>query len=291
LVIDEAHRGRGLMHDLVRATADDLARRRFEYAISTSGGRVTSLALLAMGWKSALAMEPIARFGRRERWRQAARGAMRGKRAVWRFALDSSVDREGPTAPFERLDRDARRAAPGGRGLIVTESSPRVEAMSELHRRVQHDGRIRHVRDAEYIAWRYQNPLREHRFLYHEVDGRLEGYLAFARWLVYQEPMLPFTLSDWESATPQSFDMLLRDALSRAHFRQLGTWAATLSPDTRSVLARAGFAPSEQHLRVRGLPCLLVRRLTTGNDEWKLGGRGLLEAANWDFRILQSAHG
>jgi hypothetical protein len=46
--------------------------------------------------------------------------------------------------------------------------------MADLVRRLGHDGRLRHVRDERYLAWRYRNPLYEYRFLVRESD-RLEG--------------------------------------------------------------------------------------------------------------------
>jgi GNAT superfamily N-acetyltransferase len=291
LVVAQEHRKHGVMALLVRAGIDDLARRGFDYTISSSAGRITSIALLTMGWKSAAPLEPVAYFGWRQRMHRALRDRVRGKRVVWRLALESSKDRDGSTTPFARLDRHGRRPAPGGHGVIAMASNARADAMADLHQRVGHDGRIRHVRDATYLAWRYENPLREHRFVYHEVDGRLEGYLAFARWHIYQEPMLPFTLTDWESSSPHGLEMLLRHALEHARFDKLGTWAATLSDETRAIFARAGFVPTDQDLRARGLPCLLVQKLAQRDGEWTLGGHRLLNPASWDVRILQSAHG
>ena len=64
LVADDAvivpqHRNRGLATMIMRAAFEDLARSGHQYVFNLSGGIVTVVGSLVMGWKSAGAMEPI----------------------------------------------------------------------------------------------------------------------------------------------------------------------------------------------------------------------------------------
>jgi hypothetical protein len=54
--------------------------------------------------------------------------------------------------------------------------------MAELVARRPWDGRIRHLRDAEYFAWRFRDPLHDYRFLYWD-DGGLRGYPVLQRYV------------------------------------------------------------------------------------------------------------
>ena len=86
--------------------------------------------------------------------------------------------------------------------------------MAELVERLGHDGRIRHVRDREYFAWRFLNPRASYRFLYAQ-SARLEGYLVLAA-----QPGRPdwgVRLVDWEAV-----DDRVRRALLVAAFQKGG---------------------------------------------------------------------
>ena len=274
-------RNTGLMTAIMRSATETLAQRGFDLLLNASGGTVTVLNSLATGWKSLGAMEPVARLDRLERFRRALHTSINGKRFVWRYAGDI---RRGDPACFARLDRSRRRSV--SHGDVVVGSSPRAEAMAQLIDRRPVDGRIRHVRDAAFFRWRFDNPTREYRFLYHERNGVLTGFLVVARYRQYGYTSMPFNIVDWEAQDDQTGSELLKTTLAWGRFPAIGTWSALLSSDNRKMLANCGFAPSELDRRARGMPCVLLKKLgPTGTHT------GNVDSATWDIHLIDSMHG
>lgn len=291
--VDPEYRNRGIAGLIMREAVEDLARRGFEYVLNTSGGRITVIASLAAGWRSALALEPVARRSRNEQLKSAARKRLRGVRGSWRFIRSTSANITSSDEPFRRLDQmgAVRGRLPGS--MIVAGDAPRTEAMAELIARLPYDGRIRHVRGTRYLTWRYQNPIREHRFLYCERDGRLEGYLVLARWPECQLPTLPFHIVDWEGTDESVRTDLLRCAVESTEIPELGMWTAGLSAADRGVLDEAGFVKTDLDQRARGMPCVLVKRLghDTPGTTWLLGNGNILDGKRWDMRMIYTMRG
>ncbi len=158
----------------MKAAFEDLAKRGYRHVFNLSGGRVTVMGSLAMGWKSAGALEPIdlrsgAAFHRRLR-------EFLNTKAVFLEIRQKSA------TPLRRRTRDHlpgfdRMSRLRANGSILLEREPRPDAMSELVVRLGHDGRIRHIRNREFFAWRFRNPLGIYRFLY-LGDSQLDGYLV-----------------------------------------------------------------------------------------------------------------
>jgi GNAT superfamily N-acetyltransferase len=288
--IAREHRNSGLMTAIMRFALDDLAGRGFEYVMNTSGGRVTVLQSLAMGWKSVGALEPVARLGWRQRAHLALRERTRGRRVLWRLGHVSRAQFTSDPKCFARLDRRRGNPVTAGGWSIAVEAAPRPDAMADLAARLPDDGRIRHVRDGAFFAWRFDNPMHEYRLLFAERDGRLEGWLAIARNPSYRAPMLPFYLSDWVGTSEAVRAELLRRALSWGGFEGLGVWTGTMRAEDRALLEGAGFRPVLPDLRARGMPCVLLKKLSPGG-EWSIGGTPALDRSRWDVRLLDSMHG
>ncbi|HEX6790792.1 MAG TPA: GNAT family N-acetyltransferase [Candidatus Krumholzibacteria bacterium] len=290
-VVDPEHRNSGVVTLIMRDALADLARRGYDYVLNTSGGRITVMSSLAAGWRSAGAVEPMVRRSTPERARQVVRARVRRVPGLWRLARSKSANLISSPEPFRRVDAMGRVATPTG-GSIVAETMPRVAAMALLVERLPYDGRIRHVRDAEYLAWRYRNPIRQYRFFYYEHEGRVDGYLVLARYIECQLPTLPFHIVDWEGASDSIRAELLQCATRVARIAELGTWAAGLSEADRAHLARAGFEPADMEMRKRGMPCILVKSLRGAAPEsWSLHGTRLLDPARWDPRLVYTMHG
>ncbi|MDH4037909.1 MAG: GNAT family N-acetyltransferase [Candidatus Krumholzibacteria bacterium] len=287
--IARAHRNKGLMTAIMRFALEDLARRGYDYVLNTSGGRVTVLQSLAMGWKSVGAMEPMTRTGWRRRVQDSLRPRVRGRRVLWRLAHVSNELRHGDERVFERLDRSGHTTTRSGL-RIASEKHARAEAMAELAARLPYDGRIRGLHDAAFFAWRCRNPSREYRFVYAERDGRLEGYLLLARSRSYREPKLPFNVADWEGSDAGLRAELLHHALSRGGAKDIGVWTGTLGSEDRATLKRFGFRPSLLDQQARGMPCVLLKKLVPGG-EWSLGGTPAVDRSHWDVRLIDSMHG
>jgi GNAT superfamily N-acetyltransferase len=178
---------------------------------------------------------------------------------------------------LETVHRPA--SGPTGSRLSV-ENAPRPDEMAELVQRLGHDGRLRHFRDAQYFAWRFQCPLHSYRFLFWG-DGRLDGYL------VLQEAG---NIVDWEATTPSARAALLDAAIALGG--ELAIWAVAIPRETRALLQEAGFTSSERGQSIgdafrtgRDRPQLLVRSLL---GDWTMEGCSLLDLNDWDLRMLYS---
>jgi hypothetical protein len=246
----------------MRAVLDDAAARGHPFVVNLSAGLVTALASLAAGWKRVGAAGPVTRVappGALARWsarlgRHSERIKRLSRRRGWGH---SSAD------AFVRLDRIGGGDGVGGSYTLATE--PRAEEMSALVDRIGHDGRIRHLRDAKFFAWRYRHPLHEYRYLYHHVSGQMTGYLALRRYRVPGPAYVRTDVVDWEATGKAVAAGLLRRAIDWGEFSNLWSWTVTLPASRTRLLAESGFASVEVDRRTRGIPGILVR--TTGNDD------------------------
>jgi hypothetical protein len=265
---------------------DDLRGRGFPFAISLSAGPVTYVSSLAHGWRSAGSFEPV-RLGQ---------SAAPRPRSPLR-ALAARV------APLRRVFRVVRLRRAGGifagldrwgsgdLGKISVSPSPRIEAMADLIARLPWDGRIRHVRDARYLGWRFRNPSREYRFLFAEGD-RLQGYLVLQRVRSDLDDLERVSIVDWEATSDQVRADLLAAALNLGRFGHVYAWMAGAGDSTRALLHEHGFASDSNRITARHQG-LLVRRLGEDPDpaHWRLGSRSLLSIDDWDMRMLYSMSG
>ena len=76
-------------------------------------------------------------------------------------------------------------------------------------------------------------------------------------------------------------------------FAELVTSTASLDADTRDLLRRRAFTPIDEADAARGVPGVLIRPVRDDalRTNWTIGGRRLLDLANWDLRMLYSMHG
>ncbi|MFB3817858.1 MAG: GNAT family N-acetyltransferase [Candidatus Methylomirabilales bacterium] len=284
LVVAPGHRNRGLVTRIMTTAFADLAMRGYTHAVSLSTGQVTVLGSLAMGWKSVGPLAPLAHRGPHARATQRVRRFLYGRRLLWRLAESPLWAPRCLREPFLHLDR-ALRWRRGRLGRHVSGSrSPRPAEMADLVARLPYDGRIRHVREAEYFAWALRNPKQEFRFLYWS-DRRLEGYLVLQRYHPAGPDDCRVNIMDWEASTPEARRDLLHAALRTGRFPQLACQTLAFPGPALTLLEDAGFTPIDVQSTARGWPALLVRPVGTGSD-WTLAGRPLLDAASWDLRKL-----
>jgi len=276
LVVAPEHRNKGLFTRIMRAALDDVADRGLDYVFNLSAGRTTLLGSLSMGWKSAGGVGPVGRRGRLLR------------RYVSRLTVFARADAR---SPFARLDRTFGGGGRGGRSPVLLSRHARPEAMADLVARVSLDGRFRHVRDATYFAWRFRNPFREYRFLY-SGESRLDGYLVLQCQQGSPHDSGRVNVVDWEAIDPTTRWTLLDTAVTGS-FGELVVWSAALDAENRDLLRRRAFAPIDEADAARGVPGILIRPVRDDalRGQWTVGGRGLLDVANWDLRMLYSMHG
>lgn len=283
MVVDPAHRNRGLVRPLMEVLFEELGSRGVQYLFSLSASPVTLVVSLAMGWRAVGSTEPIGRVPRSVDLARRLRARAQRYPATRRFAprLVLASERE----PFRRLDESRRRER---RITLVRE--PRSEEMAALVKRIGGDGRIRHVRDARYLDWRYRHPLAEYRFFYWD-EQMLNGYLVLHRNTSDRGNRVRVSIVDWEAVTPKIRLALLDEAIHRGAFANLETWGATLSDPLRSELHKRGFRAAEPGTLRRPGHRILVRRLDAPASDWMLNGRALLDMNQWDLRLVHSMAG
>jgi hypothetical protein len=156
--------------------------------------------------------------------------------------------------------------------------------MTNLVRRLPYDGRIRHVKDEEYFAWRFQNPQSTYRFVY--AGGKqLTGYLVLSA--IFGSSWV--SILDWEATDVSVLDEMLRTALEWGAFRAAYTRHATARQDQIRSLKDTGLAtPSDSSGHSRKILKILIKLLSedTAPENWQIRDRCLLAAENWDLRML-----
>jgi hypothetical protein len=158
--------------------------------------------------------------------------------------------------------------------------------MAALAKRVQGDGRIRHVKDATYLAWRFGRHGNRYRFLF--LGGReLDGYVVLHSW---GDRGAAVRVVDWEVTHPRLLADLLSSAVQLGRFPSLSVpWVGSPGPLT-DALEEAGFAfadagPSSG--ASRSPYTVEVNRLRSrAAGPWTLGDRDLLNPLDWDLRFL-----
>jgi GNAT superfamily N-acetyltransferase len=274
------HRNVGLMTHIMRGALEAMMRRGFSQVLNLSGGSTTILQSLAMGWTSLGSQEPVARTNRTQRMRLALEKLPRGRR------LRELVRARFPNwaaGGFRHLD--AARGAPSSTGVTI-EDRARPDVMAALAARLDPGTRVRHVRDAAYFNWRFLNPMREYRFLYHQTNGALDGYLVVNRMPEVQPPRVRHHLVDWEAVSDEIRAALLQTLLDRGRFPAVGAWTGSMSEAEADVLGRFGFEEVEPDLRARGMPCGLIKTLGTGRS-YPLPANG----SAWEIRLLDTMTG
>jgi len=256
LMVAPEHRKRGLVTRIMRMALDDLALRGHKYVFNLSANRITHFCSLADGWRGIGSLQPM----------------------IW--------TRKGD--PWHSLDRNGKRTASAASPFVRLELLPRPEAMAELVEARGGDARIRHVRDQQYFAWRFQNPISKYRFLYWE-DSRLRGYLVLRTSIHGYNPDVEIV--DWEAANGSVRADLLHAAIEWGNFDSMTLWSATLPVETKALLKDAGFQMARQgDSFARSTPTVLIRPVQDEmlNEDWVCDGLRVLDLQNWDLRMIDS---
>jgi hypothetical protein len=260
LIIAPSHRNRGLYTRIMDALTADLRQAGHTHVFSLSAAPVTSMGALAMGFRAVAPVDALLRKpNRRLRlWRKV-------RRAFGAFPKDAWI---------------APRVLGDG---LVAESTVRAQAMADLIDRLGHDGRLRHRRDAAYLAWRYRNPRMDYRFMYRGAD-RLEGYLALSRHV--GSPSSRIYIADWEAVTAAVAAKLLDAAIAQCGERDVLAWQLGLDAQRRRLLVERGFGVHGAAPGARGFERFVLVKALTGATT--LGGQPVFDANAWDYRMLYS---
>lgn len=265
-VVHPDYEGRGAFRTLMEGAERDLFERGHRFLFNFSAGPAVRLRSLRLGWRA---------VGAYEAW---------GRRGT------AGASGQLTDAPFARLDDPGqRRGLPPG---VTVSSAPRPEEMAALVERATGPGPIRHVRDATFFRWRFENPLSSYRFVY-AGGPRLDGYVALRVRRIPPNPTI-VQIVDWEAMGSGVLERLLDTAHRLCGAAALEIWAASLAPEIRAFLAETGFAESRGHLsRPPYRRGLLVRRLNSRPDAepWILAGARVDDPRSWDLRTIWSDGG
>ncbi len=282
------------MTRFTEAIFEDLARQGHEYVFTLSAGPVVFRQLLKRGWRSVGSYRTVRREGWKDENLRRVRGLISARPVMYsyltRLQKFISAGLGGTTGkvsdPFSAFDRRIAQKQLVTIGPIIVSASPDLEAMSEVIERVGFDGRIRHVRNHRYFAWRFGNPLCRYRFLFWG-DTRPEGYLVLQAQLYKKRKSL--SIVDWEATNAKVRGGLLRAATFWAEGYIMETWSGTLPDETKHLLENNGFKTANEVNNLAPLhPSLIIKSLSsaTRGNESDLGGRDLFDIKNWDLRML-----
>ena len=284
LLIGEPHRNRGVFKLLMDFAAQDLRDRGYRFIFNMGGvSPLTRWSQLALGWKGIGALG-IEGWGSRPKMVRGLRQIARRSpllRATWsRLRTAAPAPAADSFDPFQLFDHNAAK----GSGAVRLMSKVDPEGMAGCVASLPRDGRLRHVRDAEYFAWRYKNPLMAYQFLAHDTGN--SGYLVLA--VRRNNPWASLAIADWEAASPEIARDLLRTALQWGKFRDVRIWAATLRPNLRDLLRQTGFINVDEPVSAaQPMRTIYIGRVP-GVSGWSLNGRDLLDPGNWDLRMIYS---
>ncbi len=290
LVVLPEHRQRGIVRQIMEVAHTDLARRGFPIAINLSARPITHIASLSMGWRGAGPLEDVRRGTISDpRPRPGIGRVQRRVQRLWRRAIGYAKRRvTGSRPPFKRFDQAVVRSPRHG---IAVDRYPWADSMAGLVKRLPYDGRLRHVRDPQYLEWRYRNPLSDYRFVYRQQHGVLEGYLVIGTKAREHAPEVEAYIVDWEASSAEVRAALLEAVLDWDAFEALAVWQRCFDASVRALLARHGFETTETDISITSpRRTVLMRPLGRADrqDAWTLGGRSLLEIGNWDVRMIYS---
>jgi GNAT superfamily N-acetyltransferase len=224
LVIAPDYRNRGLVTKIMETATDNLADSGYTYVFNFSAGLATQLGSLTTDWRSVGPFETARFHSLRTRGRGYA-SYLRFVRSITHRLLVAFFARK---QPFYFLDNNRAQGCSEAGRYVSVERAPRPEAMAELVERIGSDGRLRQVRDQEYFAWRFQNPLSRYRFLFWG-DAVLEGYLVLRTSIRGKR----VSIVDWEATNMKVRTDLLQAVMQWGKFDKLALWTATLPTEVK----------------------------------------------------------
>jgi GNAT superfamily N-acetyltransferase len=288
LTIAPRFRGRGVHTALMKAALDDLAADGIEYILNFSANAAVRLGSLAGGWRTTASIERLMRPRREDPRGSGARGI---RSRVARYARPFERSR----STLGRLIRSGMRWNPFGgittgelgHGVSVSES-PLPREMSDLLRRTESRGRIRHTRDEEYFGWRFRAPLSSYRF-FHAGGSALDAFV------ILQARKYPVRgrivrIADWAGVSAAARENVLTVALESVHGAAVSVWSSSLEPADRYLLARHGFVVERATSAADYTPAILVKPVASSSPspQLRLAGCDMLDLASWNVRMIDS---
>ena len=287
-IVHPDHRRHGLHRIKTSMALKELENSAYDFDICLGSNQYSSGSALKLGWTIVGELRPM----NWQSWlwvRQIARKMPLIPKIYHRLYNRSATQQLSASAiqPFHVLDRNYDRTKNFSQSGIVLEEKPRPKAMAMLVSRQGYDGRIRHVRDQQFYAWRYQNPLSVYRFLFWE-KAELKGFLVLQQAVdTHSNEAL---IVDWEATSIEVFSDLLQAVIRWGGFSSISIWSVTLADDMLKALIKHGFCVAGKRRSSEATTFfspIIVKPLHSGGD-WSMGGRDLLNISNWDLRPIYS---
>ena len=311
LVVDPAHRNRRIFPKLLEFALQDLAQSAYPVVFDLTATPDVALVMMMNGWRSiylqtAHRQQYPAVVGDQSQksWPRQSYAKLRTYAKAMPLAtniyqhlrqMKGQIVRQqiGSQArhSFHTFDcNQARRRQ--DKPYIRVQITPQPAIMADLMRRLPQDGRIRHVRDEQYFAWRFQNPLSRYRFLFWE-EAQLEGYLVLQTKVDAHDNTAWVNIVDWEATNDHVALELLNAALAWGELQELEIWSATVTESMKTRLAELGFCfRNRTGSAVRDVhgEHLMLHPLHTERGEAYSNeiNRRLEDLANWDIRMIYS---
>lgn len=277
------YRDGGLFRDLSDFTMQDLASRNYPCVLNLSPNPPNYVvSVMTMGWKPLGSSETMSR---RTPSKPIAAGMLSssGNPGIVGRTMDLGVRASRKLKStlkrnkFADLDRNARHNKPP----LTVSRQPRPQEMAELIQQLGGDGRIRHVRDADYFAWRFQNPYFQYRFLFWG-DKELEGFMVLRNMKEFRTN----EIVQWEGKDPQIRAGLLEGAIALGRFPYLEVWGASLSPTDLKVLQEAGFTYNSDSPTQYRRQNFMIKPLGQTEGPISVLGQDPMVHNNWNFQTV-----
>jgi GNAT superfamily N-acetyltransferase len=284
MVIAPGHRGQSLMSKIMTSAFEALQTGGYDYVFNLSGGEVTLLSSLKMGWRNAGWLAPMQRASISGR---LVRRAMRMSREI------AGLGAPPPRRWLKHLDSAWVRTFLQRTPRISFGDQPRCTDMANLVERIANTGRVAHVRNREYFQWRFQNPLSRYRFFFWQ-EQHLEGYLILQEYTSEYDRRDVVNVVDWEASHLSIKARLLDAAISLLAGAPIVIWSATLGRQEIEILRKSHFCLLKSGGDpLRSPPAILLRPIkkSPAEDEWRVGDIPLLFLDSWDMRMLYSMNG
>ncbi len=287
LLILEEYRKKGIYKELANFVKRDLDTMGVQYELSFNPAPLVYMISLSMGWKSMGDFKIIKKqFQTRGSKAMALARKLAGPHAGKLLRKTGINLRRREKDNSQRIDMSYNGSTTQLPSRILLENGPRPREMAHLANRTLPKDKITLVRDESFFRWRYNNPLSKYLFLYWHDDG-LKGYLVLQSLLHSVKFGGVHNIFELEATDPSIKIELLNTLISLMNSGSISTWVNMLDRDSHDFLLSRGFGEENSAKGVKEPPrTMLIRPLGEYNDKYEFQGLNLLDANNWDFKMI-----
>lgn len=289
LLILQEYRNKGLYKEFANYVMDDLCKMGVQHYFSFTATPLNAMISLSIGWKAIGKINIMKKQFRTNRSKAISLAKnIAGPRAIKllkKAGLNLILKRRRKDNS-QRNDEIYHRARMQFPSRISLENTPRPLEMSRLVDSTLPKDKITLVRDESFFQWRYNNPLSKYRFLYWYDDG-LKGYLVLQSHLYSIESLGTYNIFELE-ATDSSIKIELLNAMtSIMNDVSISVWTNMLDQVSYEFLESKGFKEENSAKSVKEHSrTILIRPIGKHDEKIEFQGLNLLDADNWDFKMI-----